>query len=128
MRKKALGVSAALAGLILLTSAACRPTQSVERQTDDASIKAGIKANLAKDVNLSTLTAVSVDVTNGVVTLAGPIHNDGEKTQIVRIARAQKGVVSVNDNLQVQAAPPAPAGNMATTPEAVTPAPVATPK
>ena len=129
MRKTVWNAAAALAGMLALAaSGACRPTQTVERQTDDASIKTGIKAKLAKDVNLSTLTAVSVDVTNGVVTLAGPIHNDGEKTQIVRIARAQKGVVSVNDNLQVQAAPPAPAGNMATTPEAVTPAPVATPK
>lgn len=129
MSKKAWNTAAVLAGFfLLLYSGACRPTQTVERQTDDSSIKAAIKARLAADVNLSTLTSVSVDVTNGVVTLAGPVHNEGEKTKIVRIARAQKGVVSVNDNLQVQAAVPTPAGNLATTPEAVTPAPVSTPK
>jgi osmotically-inducible protein OsmY len=128
MKKKAWNAAAALAGLIVLASAACRPTQTVERQTDDSSIKAAIKTKLAADVNLATLTSVSVDVTNGVVTLAGPVHNEGEKMKIVRIARAQKGVVSVNDNLQVQAEPPTPAGNLATTPEAVAPAPVATPK
>ena len=129
MRKTAWNGAAALAGvLVLAASGACRPTQTVERQADDSSIKAAIKTKLAADVNLATLTSVSVDVTNGVVTLAGPVHNDAEKTKIVRIARAQKGVVSVNDNLQVQAEPPTPAGNLETTPEAVTPAPVSTPK
>ncbi len=129
MKKRAWGATAAVAGILALAaSGGCRPTQTVERQTNDSSIKAAIKTKLAADVNLSTLTSVSVDVTNGVVTLAGPVHNEGEKTKIVGIARAQKGVVSVNDNMQVQAAPPTPAGNLATTPEAVTPAPVATPK
>ena len=124
MKKTAWSALAAFAGLFALFAAgACRPNQTVERQTDDASIKAAIKTKLAADVNLSTLTNVSVDVTNGIVTLAGTVHNAQEKTAIVSIANSQKGVVSVNDNLQVPlSAPAAPEGNLQTTPQpAVTP-------
>ena len=95
---------AALAGAaVLLVCAACRPNQTVERQTDDAGIKTSIKTRLASDVRLSTLTAVSVDVTNGVVTLAGPVHSGEEKAKIEEVVRAVKGVTGVNNNLQIQA-------------------------
>ena len=119
MNKTAWSATAALAGVLALSAAgACRPSQTVERQTNDAGIKADIKAKLATDVSLSTLTNVSVDVTNGIVSLAGTVHNVQERTKIVRIARAQKGVVSVNDNLQVAlSAPAAPEGNLQTTPQ-----------
>ena len=91
---------------------ACRPNQTVERQTDDAGIKTSIKAKLASDVRFSTLTAVSVDVTNGVVTLAGPVHSEEEKLKIEEVARTVKGVVNVTNNLQVEpstSVTPAPA-------------------
>ncbi|HKA36133.1 MAG TPA: hypothetical protein VKH43_04895 [Thermoanaerobaculia bacterium] len=35
-------------------SAACRPNQTVERQTDDAGIKTSVKAKLAADVRFSS--------------------------------------------------------------------------
>jgi hypothetical protein len=108
-------------GLLFLAALACRPNQTVERQTDDAGIKTSIKAKLAADVRFSTLTAVSVDVTNGIVTLAGPVHSDEEKQKIEETARTVKGVVNVTNNLQVEpagAAAPAGAGNP---PAAMTP-------
>jgi osmotically-inducible protein OsmY len=86
----------------LLACAACRPNQTVERQTDDAGIKTSVKAKLASDVRFSTLTAVSVDVTNGVVTLAGPVHSGEEKAKIEEVVRSVKGVTAVNNNLQIQ--------------------------
>jgi hyperosmotically inducible periplasmic protein len=97
---------------LLFVHAACRPNQTVEQQTDDAGIKTSIKAKLASDVRFSTLTAVSVDVTNGIVTLAGPVHGDEEKQKIEETVRTIRGVVNVNNNLQVEAsgAPPAAAG------------------
>ena len=110
----------ALIGLLFLAAAdGCRPNETVERQADDAGIKTSIKAKLASDVRFSTLTAVSVDVTNGVVTLAGPVHSEDEKQKIEETVRSVKGVVNVTNALQVQleAAPPA----------AGSPAPMVTP-
>jgi hypothetical protein len=108
--KNRLWNSAAMAGAILLLAAAgCRPNQTVERQTDDAGIKTSIKAKLAADVRFSTLTAVSVDVTNGIVTLAGPVHSAEEKQKIEETVRGIKGVVNVTNNLQIEPGSTAPA-------------------
>ena len=123
----------ALIGLLFLTAAdGCRPNETVERQADDAGIKTSIKAKLASDVRFSTLTAVSVDVTNGVVTLAGPVHSEDEKQKIEETVRSVKGVVNVTNALQVQpeAAPPAagsPAPMVTPTPYPPTPPVSATP-
>jgi hypothetical protein len=134
--KKSLWLAAAVSGFLLLAALAlaCRPNQTVERQTDDAGIKTSVKAKLAADVRFSTLTAVSVDVTNGIVTLAGPVHSSDEKQKIEEAARSVKGVVGVTNNLQVEpsigvtpavaaATPPAAQQPVSLTP----PVPVVTP-
>ena len=116
MKKICWGVFSALVGLVFLaTAGGCRPNETVERQADDAGIKTSIKAKLASDVRFSTLTAVSVDVTNGVVTLAGPVHSEDEKQKIEETVRSVKGVVNVTNALQVQpeAAPPPPGSSPA---------------
>jgi len=105
MMRKPFPIAYLVVALALVVSPACRPSQTLERQTDDAGIKTRIKARLAKDVNASTITAVEVNVTNGVVTLAGPVSNDQDKQKIERVARSVEGVVSVTNNLQVTAAP-----------------------
>jgi len=105
MMRKPFPIAHLVVALALVVSPACRPSQTLERQTDDAGIKTKIKARLAKDVNASTITAVEVNVTNGVVTLAGPVSNDQDKQKIERVARSVEGVVSVTNNLQVTAAP-----------------------
>lgn len=129
MKKRVWGLGAAFAGLFLLAASnACRPNQTVERQADDASIKTSIKAKLASDVRFMTLTSVSVDVTNGVVTLAGPVHTDEEKQKIEEVARGVKGVTQVMNNLQVQpevGVPPSGSTPAATTPPAAGSAPAA---
>jgi BON domain len=109
-------LAAAVFGFLFLAVLTCRPNQTVERQTDDAGIKTSIKAKLAADVRFSTLTAVSVDVTNGIVTLAGPVHSEEEKAKIEATVRTVKGVVNVTNNLQIE-----PAG--AAMPVVATPAP-----
>lgn len=89
---------------------ACRPSQTVERQTKDAAIKAQVKTRLASDVGAATVTAIEVNVTNGVVTLAGPVSTEDERQRAEAAARGIEGVTSVNNNLQVTttgvAAPP----------------------
>lgn len=101
---------------------ACRPNETVEGQARDAKIKTQIKSKLASEVGAATITALSVDVTNGVVTLAGPVHSADEKARAVAAARAVEGVVSVNDALQVQAEA-APVAGMTTAGPATTPVP-----
>jgi hyperosmotically inducible periplasmic protein len=88
-----------LAFAVALT--ACRPAQTVERQTNDAAIEARIKSKLATDVGAATITSVEVNVTNGVVTLAGPVQTAEERQKIEAVARAAEGVTSVTNNIQV---------------------------
>jgi osmotically-inducible protein OsmY len=98
--RKILGVAAAVVLVGFL--AGCKTTTTPGRQVDDASIKTAVKAKLAKDVRLSTLTNVEVNSTNGVVTLAGEVHNIDEKRAAEEVARSVDGVVRVNNNLQVK--------------------------
>jgi translation elongation factor EF-1beta len=87
--------------LCLALGLGCRPSQTVERQTRDATLKAQVKAKLAAEVGASTVTAVEVNVTNGVVTLAGPVRSDEEKQKAEAAARSVEGVSGVNNALQV---------------------------
>jgi len=93
-----------IAAVVVLVGyiAGCKTTTSPGRQVDDATIKADVKTHLAKDVRLSTLTNVEVNSTNGVVTLAGEVHNIDEKRAAEEVARGVNGVVRVNNELQVK--------------------------
>ena len=64
-----------------------------------------MKTKLAEDLGAATVTNISVNATNGVVTLAGTVHNSTEDSKAVAIARATPKVVRVYDNLQVIATP-----------------------
>jgi hyperosmotically inducible protein len=92
----------ALAVVVSLAGSACKTTTSPGRQIDDAGIKTAVKAKLAADVKLSTLTNIEVNSTNGVVTLAGQVHDESERIQAERVTRSVDGVVRVNNNLQVE--------------------------
>src|SRR5437870_7821467 len=81
---------------------ACKTTSSPGRQVDDAAIKAAVKAKLAADVKLSTLTNIEVNSTNGVVTLAGQVRDEADRMAAVAVARSVDGVVRVNNNLQIE--------------------------
>jgi translation elongation factor EF-1beta len=113
MSKKGL-ISRALALLFsVVLAAGCRPNQTVERQTKDAALEAQVKAKIASDVGAATVTAVEVNVTNGVATLAGPVRSDDEKQRAESAARSVEGISGVNNNLQVNAVEPP---GMATSP------------
>jgi translation elongation factor EF-1beta len=109
-------ISTALALLFgAVLAAGCRPSQTVERQTKDAALEAQVKAKIASDVGAATVTAVEVNVTNGVATLAGPVRSDDEKQRAESAARSVEGITGVNNNLQVSAVEPS---GMAMTPSA----------
>ncbi len=92
--------------LLLACSVACRTNETPESQVKDAEILASVKAKLAEGLGATSVTNISVNVTNGVVTLAGTAHTAAEKSKALSIAQAVPKVVSVNDNLQVSGAPP----------------------
>jgi osmotically-inducible protein OsmY len=87
--------------VILLAAVGCRTNESPEAQVSDAQIMASVKAKLVEGVGAATVTNISVNVTKGVVTLAGTVHTPDEKSKAVSIAQAVPKVASVNDNLQV---------------------------
>ena len=82
--------------------AGCKTTSSPGRQVDDAAIKTAVKAKLVADVRLSTLTNIEVNSTNGVVTLAGQVRDEGDRAQAAAVARSVDGVVKVNNELQIK--------------------------
>ena len=82
--------------------AGCKTTTSPGRQVDDAAIKTAVKAKMAADVRLSTLTNIEVNSTNGIVTLAGQVRDESDRAQAAAVARSVDGVVRVNNELQVK--------------------------
>lgn len=68
----------------------------------DARITTEIKAKLTKDPNLSALR-ISVDTTEGVVTLSGSVDSEEEIAQAMRLAMETEGVRETVSTLQVVA-------------------------
>jgi hyperosmotically inducible periplasmic protein len=93
--------------------AGCTTTQAPEQQVKDAKITTEVKSKLATEVRAETLTNISVNTTNGVVTLAGTASTEEVKTNAELIAKGVMGVRQVNNKIQVQpvqGALPPPAG------------------
>jgi osmotically-inducible protein OsmY len=89
---------------MVIAIAACSSTQSAGRQVDDAGIHTAVKAKLTAD-RFSNITNVDINVTNGVVTLAGEVPNAKVKAEAEAEARSVDGVVKVINNLQVKNPP-----------------------
>lgn len=100
----------------IMLAMACRANESLEGQATDAKIATQIKSKLASQVGASTITSISVNVTNGVVTLAGPVHSAEESSKIEAVARGVAGVTDVKNALQILA------GDVSVTPAGTTPA------
>ena len=75
-----------------------------EAQVTDFQISANVKTKLASDLGLSTVTNISVNATNGVVTLAGMVTTADQKSKAEGIAKSVPHVVRVVNNLQVSRA------------------------
>ena len=68
----------------------------------DLKVLAAVRSASVDDDNLSmSAHNVKVMVTNGAVTLRGPVKNANEKTRIEQLARKVAGVVSVDNRLDV---------------------------
>jgi len=81
------------------------PAQQTAVQRDDSWIETSVRARFYGDDSVRGRN-VSVDANGGVVTLRGMVENETARQQAVTLARGVEGVTSVNDELQVGAAPP----------------------
>ena len=81
----------------------CRTNESPEAQINDLEIVANVKSKLASDIGASSVTNVSVNSTNGVVTLAGQVDSAAAKSKAESDAKAVPKVARVVNNLQVTA-------------------------
>ncbi len=86
---------------VLALLVGCRTNESPEGQVDDLEITTQVKSKLAADVGLSSVTNVSVNSTNGVVTLSGQVDSETAKAKAGSLASAVPKVVRVVNNLQV---------------------------
>jgi len=102
--RRLLTIAAALT--LALGIAACSTTQTAGRQIDDTSIHAAVKAKLTAD-RFSNIVNIDINVTNGVVTLAGEVPNAAVKADAQTEARMVSGVVRVINNLQIKSPPAA---------------------
>jgi osmotically-inducible protein OsmY len=69
---------------------------------DHATLLAKVKAKLASDAGLSTLTKIQVDVAGSVVTLSGTVSTDEQKKSAEAAASQVEGVTRVHNSLNVQ--------------------------
>jgi osmotically-inducible protein OsmY len=105
MVKRFPGILGLAAAVVLISFVAgCSTTKSPGRQIDDAAIKTAVKAKLTAE-RFSNIVNVDVNVTNGVVTLAGEVPNSKVKAEAEHEARTTDGVVKVINNLQVKSPP-----------------------
>lgn len=73
----------------------------VADKVSDAVITSSVKAELVKDPNLSALK-INVDTDAGRVLLQGSAPSSSARDQAMKLARAVKGVVSVDNQLKVE--------------------------
>ncbi len=105
--KLASRIAVAVSSVVLaVTIAACSTTQSAGQQVDDSTIHAKVKEKLTAD-RFSNIVNIDINVTNGVVTLAGEVPNPKVKAEAEAEARSVSGVVKVINNLQVKNPSPA---------------------
>lgn len=74
----------------------------IKDATADARVTAAIKAKLVKDPTLSALS-ISVNTTDGVVTLSGSVDGPEAVTQAMKLALETDGAREVISTLQVKA-------------------------
>ena len=79
---------------------AVKSTAQTPSATSDSAITAAVKAELAKDAQLST-AAIDVDTANGKVALKGSAPNAALRDRAAQVASAVIGVVAVDNQLTV---------------------------
>src|SRR6516225_4677374 len=95
-------IVAVLCVTLAVALADCSSSQQERAKSDmnDAFIAAQIHTKLVA-IDPATVSLVSVDVAQGVVTLSGQVHSKTERVKVEEAARSVSGVKRVNDHLAV---------------------------
>lgn len=72
-----------------------------ESGIDNATLTTTVKAKIAADTRLGTLTSINVDSNDGKVTLSGTVRTTEEKKRVEAVASSVSGVRTVVNNLEV---------------------------
>ena len=105
MNRRSRGIlTVAVSLTVALWVAGCSTTQTAGRQIDDTTIHTAVKAKLTGD-RFSNIVNIDINVTNGIVTLAGEVPNAQVKADATTETRTVSGVVKVINNLQVKSPP-----------------------
>jgi hypothetical protein len=115
MKKVSLSLTVVLLAILLGLGSGC------SRKPNDAEISADIQSKFSQDSGLSS-KQLTMQSSNGVVTLSGTVDNDAQRDAAARQAASVAGVKEVVNNLQVASAPP-PMAAPAEAAEATPPAP-----
>jgi hyperosmotically inducible protein len=95
-------IGAALAPVVAVAADVDKERSSTKEFVKDSVITAKIKAEMAKDKDVSA-THIKVDTdSSGVVQLSGTAKSQAEVDKAITIAQNVKGVVSVRNAIQIQ--------------------------
>jgi hyperosmotically inducible protein len=92
---------------IVLALSGCTAT---EQLLSDAAMTTAIKSKLANAEGIGTLTDISVDTTDDLVTVSGTVADETERQRIAEIARKVAGDNKFVDALRVVGSPSAAPG------------------
>lgn len=87
---------------LVLISSACSSTRPVSDQVSDSTITAKITSKIAADPEVNPFR-IDVDTTDGRVTLRGSVEKEAARAEAEKHARSTKGVVSVDNKIEVVA-------------------------
>ena len=95
--------------LFIFVTTGCQSTtgKTAGQTTTDASISTAVQAKLTSD-RVSNFPRIDVDTERGIVNLSGIVETEAQRAQAERLARQVKGVLKVNNNLQIQNRPQPP--------------------
>ena len=82
------------------------PAKAAPAPVDDASITAAVKDKLSKAASLKN-AGIDAATKDGVVTLTGKVKTGGLKGAATNLAKSVKGVKKVDNQITVEAKPPA---------------------
>ena len=92
---------AVLALLVALSGCQSTTGKTASQTMSDASISTAVQTKLTSD-RLSNFPRIDVDTERGVVNLSGVVETEGQRARAGRLAHQVRGVVRVNNHLQVQ--------------------------
>ena len=92
--------------LVALTGCQSTTGKTAGETISDASISTAVQTKLTSD-RLSNFPRINVETERGVVNLSGVVETEAQRAHAASLAQQVKGVVKVNNNLQIQNRPPA---------------------